>query len=158
MVPAGGISVESPQLRSAGSRNVDGIDIQMFSASSLPAGSKLDLTISGQPSANLPEGTIASAASSQNELVIGIGAFGFVLIIAGLWLYRQRRTSPRDEFEEEVDPEALVEIDVVEDTPEALLDAIVALDDLYQSGQLPEAAYQQRRAELKACLKSVREK
>ena len=42
------------------------------------------------------------------------------------------------------------------ESPEALLDAIVALDDLYQAGELPEAAYQQRRAELKERLRQIR--
>ncbi len=32
------------------------------------------------------------------------------------------------------------------------MDAIIALDDLYQAGQLPEDAYLKRRAELKARL------
>jgi hypothetical protein len=37
------------------------------------------------------------------------------------------------------------------------LDAIVALDDLYQAGELPETAYQQRRADLKERLRKIRE-
>jgi hypothetical protein len=32
---------------------------------------------------------------------------------------------------------------------EALMDAIIALDDMYQAGELPEEAYRERRAELK---------
>ena len=36
------------------------------------------------------------------------------------------------------------------------MDAILALDDLYQEGQLPEDAYQQRRAELKGMLMDLR--
>ncbi|HLE13828.1 MAG TPA: hypothetical protein VI776_03695, partial [Anaerolineales bacterium] len=36
---------------------------------------------------------------------------------------------------------------------DTLLDAILALDDQYQAGELPEEAYRQRRAELKAMLK-----
>ena len=35
------------------------------------------------------------------------------------------------------------------------MDAIIALDDLYRAGDLPEEAYQQRRAELKAKLKEL---
>jgi hypothetical protein len=35
------------------------------------------------------------------------------------------------------------------------MDAILALDDLYQAGKLPEEAYRQRRAELKARLKEI---
>jgi hypothetical protein len=39
------------------------------------------------------------------------------------------------------------------DSPENLMDAILALDDLYKDGKLPEAAYLERRAELKQRLK-----
>jgi hypothetical protein len=37
------------------------------------------------------------------------------------------------------------------------MDAILALDDQYQSGELPDAAYQQRRAELKEQLREALE-
>lgn len=170
MVPADGIKVESSQLRSAGERAVDGVNIQLFTANSLPANSKLEVTISGEPTVStVPAGaTGGTAATNPRDLVIGIGAFGLVLVVAGIWLYRQRRNEAEDEAaeddetesEEEEDVEAAAEgeEDAVEDTPEALLDAIVALDDLYQAGQLPEAAYQQRRADLKARLKAVRGK
>jgi hypothetical protein len=36
------------------------------------------------------------------------------------------------------------------------MDAILALDDLYQDGQLPEEAYTRRRAELKARLAELK--
>ena len=35
------------------------------------------------------------------------------------------------------------------------MDDIIALDDLYQAGELPEAAYRERREELKGKLKAV---
>jgi hypothetical protein len=38
---------------------------------------------------------------------------------------------------------------------DALLDEIMALDDLHASGKLPEAAYQERRAALKARLAEI---
>ena len=45
---------------------------------------------------------------------------------------------------------------VAGETAESILDAIVALDDLYQAGELPEEAYKERRAELKDRLKQFR--
>jgi hypothetical protein len=50
------------------------------------------------------------------------------------------------------DEEDLPEASSGEESQEALMDAILALDDLYQEGKLPEDAYLQRRAELKARL------
>jgi hypothetical protein len=164
MVPSGGVTVESTLLRPAGERAVDGTNIQLFTANSLPANSKLDVTLSGQPAAGdlAPGTTGAPAAANPRELVIGIGAFGVVLVAAGIWLYRQRRRAPAAEDDGEDaqtdGEEVAVAENEIEDTPEALLDAIVALDDLYQAGQLPEVAYQQRRADLKARLKVIRGK
>jgi hypothetical protein len=36
-----------------------------------------------------------------------------------------------------------------------LMDAILALDDRYQAGELPEVAYKERRSELKARLRRM---
>ena len=43
----------------------------------------------------------------------------------------------------------------IPDDPDALMDAIIALDDLYQAGDLPEQAYRERREAMKARLKEV---
>ena len=45
------------------------------------------------------------------------------------------------------------EVKTHDDSPENLMDAILALDDLYKEGKLPEDAYLERRAELKRRLK-----
>jgi hypothetical protein len=42
------------------------------------------------------------------------------------------------------------------ETEEEVLDAILALDDLHRAGKLSDAAYQERRAELKALLEEMR--
>jgi len=39
--------------------------------------------------------------------------------------------------------------------PEAVMDAIIALDDQFKAGELPESAYHQRRAALKAHLNEL---
>jgi mono/diheme cytochrome c family protein len=155
MVPSGGVTVQSSQLTSAGVRNVDGMDIQMFTASSLQAGAKLDVTLSGSPSASgAPSGTTSALPANSNEILIAIAAFGVVLLIAGVWLYRRRGNE--DQTEETGDQDGDEPEPAAEDTRESLLDAIVALDDLYQAGQLPEIAYQERRADLKARLAALK--
>ncbi len=154
MVPSGGVSLTSAQLVAAGQRDVSGTSIQLFTANSLAKGSTLDMTLTGLPSGNVPAGT-PGALGGTNEMVIGIGVFGVVLIAAGVWLYRQRRRNNLVAVME--GEEELAMSDEVVDSPEALLDAIVALDDLYQAGELPETAYQQRRADLKERLRKSRE-
>jgi hypothetical protein len=91
-------------------------------------------------------------SASSSSLVIGLGAFGLALVLAGAWLYtRTRSSSAGDEPEEAGREEDSFE------SSETVMDAILALDDLYQAGELPEEAYRQRRAELKARLKELME-
>jgi mono/diheme cytochrome c family protein len=140
MLPAGSIKLSSDQLQSTGVRDVQGVSLEMFTASNLAGGSTLDITLSGRVS------TAAGVATGNSTgLVIGGSVLGLVLVAGGFWLWRQRKPLEVEEAFEE--PPA-------EETAEEIMDAIIALDDQYQSGNLPEEAYQARRAELKARLQA----
>lgn len=149
MVPAGSIKVKADGLQESGTRDVQGMSFQQYSLSGLQAGETLKMNITGKPVDASPSVT----AGNSNELVIGLAALGLVLITAGGWFYlRNRRPQDDDEFDDE--DETPVAPAAVE-TPESLMDAILALDDLYAANQLPEEAYRQRRATLKARLKEL---
>ncbi len=140
MMPEGSVKLTSPQLQSTGTRQVQGVNLQMFSASNLPAGSVLDLSLSGR---------VSSAATvqtgSSNGLLIGGGVLGLVLIGAGIWIWRQKKQREVEEGE----------LDAGEETVESIMDAIITLDDRFQAGELSEEAYQARRAELKEKLTTL---
>jgi hypothetical protein len=68
-----------------------------------------------------------------------------------VWFFRLRAAQGRDELAEAEGESGESE------TIDSLLDAILTLDDLHQAGKLPEEAYQQRRADLKAQLKALKE-
>ena len=144
MLPPGMIKLQSDQLMAAGERDVQGMTFQLYTASNLSAGSNLQINLSGKVDSSSPTGS-----SNLSGLIIGLGAFGLVLIGAGVWFLQQRR-APLEEVEDEGEP-------VADETEDDLLDAILALDDLYKAGNLPAEAYQQRRAELKDRLKQLRE-
>jgi len=139
-----GVKVKSDQLTDNGVQDFQGTNYHVYVASNLEAGSMLTLTISGKPHAAAP-GVVG--ADSRQNLLIGVGAFGVVLILAGIWLYWRDRTRPADDEEAEGESE-------FEDAGGAL-DAIIALDDLHHAGKLPDDVYQQRRAELKERLKEI---
>jgi hypothetical protein len=106
------------------------------------------MTISGRP-----KGTGLVTGSSTN-LVIGLVAFGVALIVAGVWLFRRNRAQRTGlDAVDELEKESLS--GKAEEDPETLMDAILALDDQYRDGELPEEAYRQRRAELKTHLKEL---
>ncbi len=146
LVPEGGLRVRSTLLRDEGKRNAEGTIYHMYSGGSLSAGEELRLSISGLP------GSAAFSLSSgtRQSLMIGLFVFGLAFIFAGIWFYRHTRLEELDEEEE-------LALNAPE-TVDAVIDAIIALDDLYQSGGLPEDAYIQRRTELKEKLKALKAK
>jgi mono/diheme cytochrome c family protein len=148
LVPAGNIKVKGDQIQDVGTRDVEGgMQFQMYTGGNLSAGQTLDLTITGKPS----EGeAAASNTNSTTGILIGIAALGLVLVVAGVWLYRRNlKVQPEQVADEAQGAEPAFE------SPEAVMDAILALDDLYQEGKLPEDAYLPRRAELKEQLRNL---
>ena len=147
LVPEDTVSIKGDNIQDAGVRDMQGVMYHMYNGGSLAVGDELRLDISGR--------SVASTdLTSSSGLVIGIAAFGIALIVAGIWLYRRAATR-EDEVETE-EPDHLEE----EASPQSvgsLMDAILALDDLYEAGQLPEGAYLKRRAELKAQLAALME-
>jgi len=88
-----------------------------------------------------------------SSALLGMVVFGLVLILAGVWLYLRSRNSQSDQRERGFDldsPETLGDENV-----DTLLDAILALDDQYKAGEIPQDAYLKRREELKASIKDL---
>jgi mono/diheme cytochrome c family protein len=146
MLPEDGVKIRSDILSDDGPRPVEGRTIHLYSANNLEAGSMLEMTLSS----GIGPG-FSLTSDSSTSLVIGLGSFGLVMIVAGVWLFIRNQGKAREmEDELEDEPEQYAEEDV-----ESLMDAIIALDDLYSEGKLPEEAYRKRRAELKERLKEI---
>ncbi len=139
-----GVKVKSDQLTEGQVQNFQGKDYREYLGAAFKSGDTLTLNLSGTPKS---AGT-APAANSKQSLLIGVGALGFVLILAGVWMYLRDRNRPADEMNEDEEEDEF-------DSEEEILDAIIALDDLHRSGKIPDEAYQSRRAELKARLKNT---
>lgn len=146
LVPQG-VKAEGPNFTDGGTQSMgSGFTFHLYRAGSLEAGQTFTATISGTPAATTS--TTAQSVDSTRNLIIGIGGFGVVLILAGAFFYwrdRQREQNDGDLAEED-DEEEMSEDDI--------LDAIIALDDQFRAGNLSEDAYQERRAQLKAMLRN----
>ena len=144
LVPEG-IKVRGDNLEDSGVRDVQGASYLMYTIDSLPADKGISLEISGTPKST------SNTPNNQNSLLIGLGALGVAMVIAGLWLYRRDRSDNLmdEDLEDYLDDEAEFE------NADQIMDAIIALDDLYKAGELPEEAYQERRAMLKAHLEEA---
>jgi mono/diheme cytochrome c family protein len=152
MTPASGVSLRSDYLQSTGQTDVQGEAYETYTGGSLPVGQSMSFTLSGLPGAS-GVSSLLSTPTSSTSLIIGLGALGLVLVVAGVWLYRR---NGRAQVTDEAEAEPVVNAPAAEEStyndPETVMDAIIALDDLYASGELPEDVYLNRRAELKARL------
>lgn len=133
-----GVKVKSDQLAAGELRNFQGANYREYRGGPLKSGENLTLDLSGAPK------TAGGIDSSQN-LLIGLGGLGMVLILAGVWMYLRDRNRLDEESDDEEENGF--------ESEEEILDAIIALDDLHRAGKIPAEAYRARREELKARLK-----
>ena len=148
LAPAGSIHVKSSQLQDLGERSNQGVAYQMYSGGSFDPGQSLQMTITGKPTSNLP----SLMAGSNTSLIIGAAALGLTLLVAVIWLSRRKQLVAAEEDSGVISSEP---ISTIEDDPDTIMDAILALDDQFQEGRLPEEAYLKRRSELKARLRQL---
>jgi mono/diheme cytochrome c family protein len=154
MVPDNGVKLSSQMLEAGGTRDYQSTTYRMYTGSNLLAGTSLDFNLSGTP--KHATSSFFTAGTMQN-LAIGSGVFGIALVGLGLWLYNRNRHKLA------VQPSAVVTalsspIADLGGSPEdenTLMDAIIALDDQYHAGNLPQEAYLTRRAFLKDRLKRL---
>jgi len=151
MLPDTGIKVKGEQITDDGTRDMQDTTYHLYSGAGLQSGSKLEFTLSGKPKA----GTQAFTTKSTKNIAIGLGAFGLALVGAGVWLFVRNRQQQAGDTATEIEGEALSVSQPEPQDSAALMDAIIALDDLYQAGKLPEEAYLKRRDELKTQLKQA---
>ncbi len=151
LVPEG-VTFSNSAFTSGGLQDMGtGGKFQVYTAANLPAGEAVEIVVSGAPKAAGQAVTVATGADTTRNIIIGFGALGVVLILAGAWLYWRDRNRD-DEVDDEAELDEETDESSAEDTDE-ILDAILALEDQFKAGNLAEAAYKERRAELKAKLK-----
>lgn len=143
-----GILVKSGQLVDEGLQpNEQGSNVRMYSGGGLSAGTLFEIKLSGKVKS---ASTTADETDNRQALLIGAGAFGMILILAGAWMFlRDRDNLDKDDYEDYKDGEVEFE------SAEEVMDAIIALDDLHRAKKIPDEAYQTRRAELKELLREL---
>ena len=146
MMPENGVEIESDRLIDAGMRDIEGVAYNLYNGSNLKSGDLLDMQVSGKPKAPAVAGETSTGVEPSTGLMIGLAAFGVVLIGAGVYIWLRNRS--KDDDWDSDDPYDAADLHET-DSPEDLMDAIITLDDLYQKGEMPEDAYLERRAELK---------
>lgn len=154
MLPAGEIILQGIGLEDHGVQSIPSGEVQVFSASSIEADETLEFTVSGMLAVEVPApenpavpAPLPEDAKITDVIVYGAGALGVILVIGGVLLMIRRR-------QQDV---SLREEDIFGESPEDIMDSIIALDDLYTNGDITEKDYQNKRKELKEKLKSISE-
>ena len=129
-VPDTGIAVLSPQLTFQGTSEFSGQRFQLYTATSLPAGSQVAARLTGLPSrGGLGPRELGFIVVGSGAIVLGIG--GLLALRRG----RGTRAGPREPRTEAPTAERL-----------QLVRALAALDERFSAGEIDEEQYRQERA------------
>jgi hypothetical protein len=140
-----GVTAKNAEMTDLGVQPIQNTNFQLYELDNVGAGDKVAFTVSGAPKEAAAASTPETTTSNRN-LLIGAGALGLALVLAGAWMYLRDRT--RGELEDDAEDE-----DAEFESAEDVMDAIIALDDLHRARKIADEAYQKRRAELKDILK-----
>ncbi len=137
MTSAGDVTIKDSGLVDMGVQNVTGGAVQVYSGASIAKDQNLEFRLSGKPAtaASQPE----TSSQPSQVLLIGLGVFGGLLFLTGITLY----------FRNQRPLESSARNSGLEDDREDILDSIIALEDLFKSGEISEKAYQTKRQDLK---------
>jgi uncharacterized membrane protein len=143
MTPAGNITVKGSDLEDLGVQDISGGAVQVFSGSSIACDGNLEFRISGKPESTAGQENLVGGLSQT--VLIAIGVAGGLLFLTGIVLFlRNRRRNELDRAGE-----------ISESERERILDSIIALEDLFQNGEISEKSYKKKRQELKDQLSSL---
>lgn len=142
-----GVTVQNSKATDLGVQAIQNFNFRIYEMGNVMAGEKLSLSVSGTPKDSEAASAPGALTSNQN-LLIGAGALGVALILAGAWMYLRDRNREEDDGVEDQDED---EFEASED----VMDAIIALDDLHRARKISDEAYQKRRGELKEILKGM---
>jgi hypothetical protein len=141
-----GVRAEGAEMTDLGVQTIQNFNFQIYELTNVEAGQTVAFTISGTPRASTNAASPDAASDSNTNLLLGAGAVGLALIMAGGWLYLRDRRGMEENDVEEVDEF---------ESSEEVIDAIIALDDLHRAKKISADAYQKRRAQLKEILKEM---
>ena len=151
MVPKVGVEVSGANITDGGDRDVQGVAFHLLTADNLAAGSALNLALNGTPGQSGSTSLINTGSTSS--LVISLIVFLLVIGLAAVWLIKNPKRQVLALASEP--PENGGSSPREKEDAGTLIDAIIALDDQYRAGKIPETAYRQRRQELKSRLAGI---
>ena len=142
-----GVTAKGDKTTDLGVQAIQNFNFQIYEMGSVAAGETVKLSVAGTPKEAGDASTPEATTSNQN-LLIGAGALGIALILAGAWMYLRDRNREEEGTGDQTEGHEY-------ESSEDVIDAIIALDDLHRARKISDDAYQKRRAELKEILKGM---
>jgi hypothetical protein len=143
LVPAVGVDIKKSTLQDMGVQSLPDSDIQVFSGGTIARNEALEFRLTGNPYTS-QDGSLLSGENAR-WYVIGLGSLGVGLLASGIWIYFKNKTANREISQTQPSPLDRDEI----------LDSIIALEDLFQAGEITESAFQAKRDQLKEQLREI---
>jgi len=141
MTPVSQVKVKGNFLEDLGVQNITNGAFQVYAGRGLSRGEELQFQISENPESALIQDD-PSSEQFQGYL-IGLAALGVAMILAGGWLFLRNRRLSGEKGELEGDQKG------AEEDRNQILDQIIALENLYDSGEISEKSFLKKRQELK---------
>jgi uncharacterized membrane protein len=145
MVPTGEAALKGDALEDQGIQTIPDGSVQIYSTTGLGRGDSLEFRLTLESGTGSP--IVGGSGFLSQGVVIGVGVAGALIFIIGLWLLIRRN---REDLE--LDAEM-----VQDDRTEEILDSIIALEDLFQEGEISEEDYLKKRQKLKEELSTIEE-
>lgn len=147
MTPVNQVKVKGNFLEDIGVQNIANGSFQVYAGGGLSRGEELQFQLSENPDSALIQ-DVSSAVQFQGYL-IGLAALGVATILAGSWLFLRNKRLSGEKYELEGDQKG------VEEDRNQILDQIIALESLYDSGEISEKTFLKKRQELKKKLSEL---
>ena len=145
MTPVNQVMVKGNTLEDMGIQSIPDGAVHIYAGESIAAGEELQFQISGNPeTAIIQDDPLLSQVPGYLFVLAALGAG---MILAGIWLFLRNRKLNEDELEGDQKES--------EEVREQILDQIIALEDLYNSGDINEKDFQKKRKELKRILANL---
>ena len=143
MIPDSQVKAKGSYLEDLGVQAISNGNVQVYSGGALRREEELQFRLSGKPEIALNQAD--PSVRSFQGYYIALGALGGIIFLTGIYFFlRNRRVEVLgdDRFggEEESDQ---------------ILDSIIALEDLFNKGEIPEKTFLEKRDQLKKKLKDL---
>ena len=147
MTPAQSVDVQGTFFQDMGIREVQDGSIHVYLAENVRRGELIRFRLTGLPGKS-DQGNGWVLIEDRKNFMIGFSVLAGALLLIGMWFYHQRLANqgPDPDLNQESKDKA------------EIMDAIIALDDLYAEGEIQEEEYLSRRETLKARLREFVEK